>query len=653
MTDAIREALTARFERLPTNAANALPKEQGATIDVVNPWPGIHDHKKTRRRTVTADQIREAIRANRARIVDEAAFRLGLFGDQLGLDAAEQAAAARWWPLFSAHPDANDAWLVELLRAFTEIPCIGWPFAKHGAAVNEWWLGLVSFEPSPNDATTLYGNTAPTEAVALYLAKNPLAAHRAQVEAIADGHATKAQLAAVWREVADYLRTKGDDTPTEADFDALESATLAAVKEWRSTLDTLSDTTDDALHAAFHELIKAKHTKTAERERPKTPWATWRLVSERCGAPPWLAWLTLSVWRGVVSNTRAFVVSGVEVGGDIWTGLPKATAAVSWGFGGFGVVVDGERYATEPGVAALLPRTHAILAKELPGHEQRPHQTAFPIGYDEEEPSLAVVVADASKYAISPLASKVCLAFLADDNIKRGHMVKATLDVLTRELYPGSRIQARERASVAKAIDEIRRVHVLFPKGPRVQLFDVASASTTDPGAEIGVTIGLWFRHYTIENASNSLGKAFNGYFVANHSALMRIHATRPDALRLATRGFASINAAFNPKTKAFDPAFAQRPTVKQLGAIANTLPPGAHEANGNKRAKKAEHDTRKSILDTLEYLRDEVRAIDFETEGRGEHQTVLIRPTPGYAEAKAQLLQTGTRPIGGPRGRR
>lgn len=298
MTDATREALTARIDAIARHAAGQ--EARGEASNVVD-WTD-KAGTTTRRaywgkpgneyttREVPLSEVLAELEKHKTTIADLAATQLENTGRAFAFEPAVFSAAARLWPIREKLDGAG--WLSDWLAWKSFRPWIGGPIGPRGNR-----FGPEDTRPSTREMAREISD----EVEALVLARDPLDAHRTQVNAITDGHTTKAELASVWQEVAAYLRADNSDAPaTQADFDALESATLAAVNEWREKLAALGDATDDTLHAAFRGLIEKKHAKTATRERSKTPWATWRLVSKRCGAPPWFEWLTEAVWRGEV-----------------------------------------------------------------------------------------------------------------------------------------------------------------------------------------------------------------------------------------------------------------------------------------------------------------------------------------------------------------
>jgi hypothetical protein len=399
--------------------------------------------------------------------------------------------------------------------------------------------------------------------------------------------------AAIKREKSEKSHLDATDAVSQ-----LADATRRSIGSFRSPLlegsypQTAADADNWALELkrafADHLARTGPRGKTlgAQADKVEDPWPLWlRRVK---AYEPFLFALARALWTDKVNRpTSQFELSTAQVGDDRYSTLPKTASAVSWAFGGAGkttpVKVDDDTYATTPSVASkLLPRSWPLLTDK--GIEKRPHQAVLAFESPASE-SLPVAVVGATNYAITPLAAKVAVLALANENVKRGKMQSISLGELARLVNPNAkRIQDRELQAASAALDELRRLFVYLPDGGKVQLFDTKSAINPSMAtADLQVLVGLasGFVH-TLDSGivGGSLsGNEYRGEFLINLDAMMRIPAKRPSLMRHSIRAYAHWNAAFKPGSDGeFDPSMMPTFSAEQWAAITNSIPPGVVE---------------------------------------------------------------------------
>jgi len=386
----------------------------------------------------------------------------------------------------------------------------------------------------------------------------------------------------------------------------------------------------------------------------ETRWKPWAKAD---GKPRWLLELARVTWLHEAkreADARPFAPTVVRANGDRWAKQPKVIAPVSWAMGAPGmraIKLDGENYAPEPGVAVkLVPRSFALLAG-IDGHERRPHQTVLALESEEDQTALAVAVVGATNYAISPLAAKLALLVLASEDVRSGKLQRSTLEQLAQNSHPGARIQPRELHATAAALDDLRRLFVYLPNGTKIQTFDTTSAAS--PGFAVkDLVVKLGLARTFLDALASGVhggtlrGNEYNGDFLVNLDAAMRLPGKRPALLRHYIRAAAHWNASFKPGG-AFDEGKLPAYTAEKWGAMTNSLPPGVVEYldAGGKRTSSTQRaafsKSRKSMLEDLEYLHEN-GLVRFEKSGRDRFR---LLPPDAYQVAWTLARKAGARP--------
>ena len=540
-------------------------------------------------------------------------------------------------------------------------------------------------EGYPEQVTVTRESGAPGDLVsgeqleALYRTLPPVVLHaralRRDVEHIASGDEPRSRL----ERVAKLALAEAKAEASEDACDKLAGALRRTVEKLRPILrlDALPPTTErealallDTINGAFADYVApmgdggkklAASVREASAARANASaderWKLWR--SEPGREPRWLVELAVVVWCSEAereTNARDFSLSVVHAGGDRYVKQPKVVPAISWAMGAPGmstVELEGDRYAPEPGVAArLVPRSFALLS-EIKGHERRPHQTVLALEREDDSTALAVAVAGATNYAISPLAAKYALLILASEEVRTGKPQRSTLGRFAAEAYPDTRIQPRELRASALALDELRRLFVYLPNGAKVQVFDTTSAAAPEYALkDLPIVSGLT-RSFAVALAGGLSGGAlrgneYNGDFLVNLDGAMRLPTKRPATLRHYIRAAAHWNAAFKPGG-AFDPGKLPAYTARKWASMTNSIPPAAVAyllADGKRKRTTSTgaaqwSKDRKAMLDDLDFLHAEGLVV---VEKVGKDGLRLLPPAV-HLEAWAKARKEGSRP--------
>lgn len=383
--------------------------------------------------------------------------------------------------------------------------------------------------------------------------------------------------------------------------------------------------------------------------------------------PVFLAVLVTCLWDDVVRRDLAvptFRIAQVTQGDDAYAKLPKIVSPISWGMGGPGIVaeVDGDAYAKEPSIAPkipnltgkLLPRSWALLPK---GRERRPHQTILPLELVEEPETLAVMVAQAQGYVITPQASKLALFWLASPEIRDGGIARATIGDLAKGTLGESvkRIQQRELVETARALEELDWLHIYLPDETKFRIFSVRRPWTpkhakADMEAYFGIDPHFADLLKKGIHGGQLHGNEYDGDFLINLTGMMQLPNKRPALLRHYVRAAAHWNAYFVPgKPGTFDRSRMPFYDLREWASMTNCLPLAVVEylkADPEKRKTLAR--SRKvsasqaiaAVRTELEELHDR-KLVQVEKHGEGYRMV----PPRAYLDAKQIVRTEGTRP--------
>jgi len=440
--------------------------------------------------------------------------------------------------------------------------------------------------------------------------------------------------------------------------------------------------------AALFDFLEELGERDADdgRSRARARWQKFQAQAEATKWPPSAAWEDpAEVWRLWAELTEGGVVAGLvsravstilpcvsaralllgtakpirhrQNGEDTYRQLPKVASPVSWAFGAPGasaVEVDGDHFAEQPGVAALLvPRSWNL----LPTGGQ-PHQTCLPIDLEQEhdgDGTLPVAVANAQGYVLTPGAGKLALLFLGEPAVQRGGLVKATLKELWRITHPGAkRCQSRDIAAVAAELEELWNFVAYMPDCTKLRVFDGRvpwHPKVAD--AEMEVCMGLT-RNFGAAmgevRGPGLAGSEYRGKFMVNMTGVMRLPPKKPALLRLYIRAAAAWNAAFHrggQKRGSFNRAALQGHTLDQWAALGNTMSPSTVEylvAQGAVRRRLTGR--RRRVQEERVKLRADLEQLEAEGLVRLEHRAGVWRllPTDAHQAAwEAQRQGDGT----------
>jgi hypothetical protein len=360
---------------------------------------------------------------------------------------------------------------------------------------------------------------------------------------------------------------------------------------------------------------------------------------------PFLQWLALAVWRSVVREelaARAFAPSVVVVQGAQYTKLPKATGAISWGFGGMGVCVDDDRFTAQPSAprVRVVPNSWSIVqAAEM---QRRPHQTLLALEFPGNTPLTLAMVGQPGTVIRAP-GGKLLVLMLATAH--GGDMTKGSLKELARYLYPGSRIQRSHLEQVAKVLTSAGDLCAVLPDGTAIRCFDVRwPAVGVDPDQTVGWGLGRFFLDMAHKATAKAHGLGhLHGEFVVNLTGIMRL-PRRHSLLRNYIQAGALWNDAHTPKRPGeFNPDYLERYTIEQWAAMVNTLSIGAVAYRTGKRGRRQSlADDKRATRKDLEDLHD-LGMIRLERGGRSGEITLL--PPGDLLEARRLIRGGAARP--------
>lgn len=375
-----------------------------------------------------------------------------------------------------------------------------------------------------------------------------------------------------------------------------------------------------------------------------TLWHAW-LPKEGSEAAPRDSWVirTLAhlLWVCEVKTTvsraaRRFSISAVP-GDTEFAGLPKIAAGMSWALGAPGeTIVDGDAYAHEPTLVsdalsprALLPRTHGIEGLFPADYLKRPHTAFLPLEYDEHEAVFAVAMADATQYAISPVAAKEALLLLASAVEAGDKPQRIVIGDIARRINPDAkRLMKSHFVNVARGFEQLRGLFLYFIDRRRVPCFDIWEAPWTPEHATKDMEFVARIHPALLQRVGvhDRDQNPFRGYFLINLSGAMALPTRKPGLLRLYVRTAAGWNAGWAPGTKGRpDPAQIQARTLTEWAALTNSMSPAAVDYLRSKGKSGRKQDTSKARREIREWFEDLEgrKLLRLEKQGRDRLQPV------------------------------
>ena len=354
-------------------------------------------------------------------------------------------------------------------------------------------------------------------------------------------------------------------------------------------------------------------------------WQAWLPTDGSDGAPrdSWVIRIIAHLlWTCEIKTTvshAAPIFSISTVPGNItFAGLPKVAAGISWALGAPGdTIVDGDKYAHEPTIAtnalsanALVPKSYGIEGLFPADYLDRPHTTLLPLEHDEHEAIFAVAMAEATQYAISPVAGKEALLLLASAVETGDQPQRIVIGDIAQRINPETkRLKKSHYINVARGFNQLRGLFVYFKDYRRVPCFDIWEAPWTPEHAskkmEIVARVHPALLHRV--GAYDKVQNPFRGYFLINLSGAMALPTKKSGLLRLYVRTAAGWNSGWKPGTKGKpDPTQIPARTLTEWAALTNSMSPAAVEylrSKGKSGRRQKISDARREIREWFDDL--------------------------------------------------
>ena len=353
----------------------------------------------------------------------------------------------------------------------------------------------------------------------------------------------------------------------------------------------------------------------------------WRLVAAWHPTVGLCARLAAALWADRVKpKESAKPVRLLRHAGDQWATVPKLAQGVAWSLGAPGVELDGDAYATAPGLTWYVSRSFGLYANDGKGAWQQ----SFPLGARDDLVSLPVRVVGDTQAVLSPLAGKVALWCMA--TARPGGLRKATLRELSEWLRPTvKRIQARDDRYTAAALRELRGLMVRFPDHTEAQLFDLrAPVDEESASAEQEVWWG-WSGSAAEVIAQGALPGG-SGDFLLNLTGAMRLDTRHPLDLRLYVFGAGLVNEKW--RRADLMPVLPLGELAARVNALSDQA--AAYRADRERGRRQDASAAEAATLAAVERVKD-AGLLKAEIRGRQGRRTVKLLPTEGLLEAHAK----------------
>jgi len=515
-------------------------------------------------------------------------------------------------------------------------------FRRHSNAIKRLLRPIAESNEAAQLATR-YSLSAVSEGHAYTAFLNEMAGKILNREKKGNDQVTRTKLAATvsdhGQKLFEYLKVPASANPEQGKPE-IENGILAIDERYAAYMDDIGDIGKKTAAVVRRQAAKRMLKYTDGQTEPGDLWALWVDFTGRPIIPAYLKLLGIVVLYDIVCPPSVGLFSIKD-----YSKMPKATAGISWAFGGAAVEVDGEQYAQTPTVSErmLLPRAWPLLPA---GQQIKPHQTVLALATEDTKGEvLAIAVTDATKYgAITTAGSKIALCTLASEGARYGKVVKATAEEFARYINPkAKRIQRRELEGTAVGFTELDALFVFLSDWTKVRFFDAripVTVAKVTREMELAVGLNTVFRDL-VKTLFKGKGNPYSGYFLLNLSGTMRLPNSRPSLMRHYVRAAAGWNAAFKGAGGAFDKAHLKHLSTDEWAAITNTYQLGVVEyltATGQdkKKLRGRRHKLsteRKRLLSDFEYLEADGLVV---IEKVGKRYGLL--PPETYHEAKADV---------------
>lgn len=395
------------------------------------------------------------------------------------------------------------------------------------------------------------------------------------------------------------------------------------------------------------EKIKAGEPKT-DAERLLWTLANGEVVlvpHELFPSKNWLDYITYA-WLAEHRErlrTRPLKVPLILVKGGEFASTSKLTAGISWGMAGNAITVNGHEFAQAPDLSPsaekdrwFAPAGYKLLTKE---QLSKPHQTVFALD-DEGTPPLPVALAgNGSQTTIAGPATKISLNLLS---VRPDIPHTTTVRKLANIINPhAKRIERPHFEAVSNSLKQLDGLYILLPTGMAYPLFSVPlpwrELTVEDFDVEIEMCVSPLFNSL-LEDLPKTLGRAFNGEFIYDFTAVMGMAITGPKAHPVGFRQYMRICAFWNQYFKRgsngvyIDEMIPEVPT-REWAAMCNALSPGAVRGD-----RKKLYDDLDRVITEAEWLEEQGRV----RIAKADKRSIRLLATDEWQEAKKQRRSTG-----------
>lgn len=301
---------------------------------------------------------------------------------------------------------------------------------------------------------------------------------------------------------------------------------------------------------------------------------------------------------------------------------PKIVPSMSWAFDALGVPLqDGDlgderfRLTSDPQAMPLIPPSGRLPFLSCGGHQRKPHQACFPLGYEDGD-LLPLSVSDLTiaPKVMSTHASKLALLAFGFDELHRNRRIRTTLRELTLRINPGLEKIGRYAEPIPKALDQLRSIVLHIPGkedgrwvGVRVFAADDANRAGLDDVIYFGIDAG--FRERLLGAVPEGFRRSLNGWFLLDMKAALGVPNKGGGlALRILVRASAGWNATSRQQKERREGVLI-RHHRDEFVEMLNTLPvrtvevlrsSGAIDPRAKKKATDSKSDSRAAVKKAL-----------------------------------------------------
>lgn len=358
----------------------------------------------------------------------------------------------------------------------------------------------------------------------------------------------------------------------------------------------------------------------------------------------WLKRLTRYWLDQVIDQTKERVRRGstqlaldsVRIGNERYARAPRLLPPISFAMGVDCKVASGEEFGVAPEITLLIPRG-GLIGDRNKSTKQRNHNMLLPLAAEEPE-SLPLLLAGASKKALSLPASKIATALLIHTAQGEPEKIRtATFGDLCRICYPKrDKIQKSDREAVRDALIQLDKLAIYWPdKKRKDRIFDIQTfygETTNDTRTNLGLSASFYQGTLTELKEGDELLKMLRGHFVVS---LRIMELSKAGQFRQVLRASAMFNDHYNKATKEPRPEAIETYHPAEWARLCNYLPdPDAVHASEQARRVSVSNAIKEMKTDLQELEKEGFLIIKELTKDR-----ILLHPTKDHLEAREKLI--------------